>query len=137
MRIDSRSARDDHEQQGGRDQDRHEDERAADGNTFENGAPSASAATPTATTIASAPRVQRSAIPPPAPGDSAPIGSRVGGRLPRTRVPVLRVGYLVGREANESLNVIDEQGQVEQISTGRRGDEEIDVRIEIILPSDG
>ena len=104
----------------------------------ENGAPSASAATPTATTaIASAPRVQRSAIPPPAPGDSAPIGSRVGGRLPRTRVPVLRVGYLVGREANESLNVIDEQGQVEQISTGRRGDEEIDVRIEIILPSDG
>ena len=77
----------------------------------ENGAPSASAATPTATTaIASAPRVQRSAIPPPAPGDSAPIGSRVGGRLPRTRVPVLRVGYLVGREANESLNVIDEQG---------------------------
>lgn len=55
--------------------------------------PSASAATPTATTaIASAPRVQRSAIPPPASGDSAPIGSRVGGRLPRTRVPVLRVG---------------------------------------------
>jgi len=52
-------------------------------------------------------------------------------------VPVLRVGYLVGREANESLNVIDEQGQVEQISTGRRDDEEIDVRIEIILPSDG
>ena len=39
MRIDSRSARDDHEQRGGRDQDRHEDERAADGNTFENGAP--------------------------------------------------------------------------------------------------
>ena len=81
----------------------------------------------------------------PSPGARSEAG---GGRVPLSQRHRLSrgigqssrqviIGYHVGREASESLNVIDEQSQVEQISTGRRGDEEIDVRIEIILPSDG
>jgi len=46
------------------------------------------------------------------------------------------VGNDVGREPSESLNVIDEQGQIEQVGTGRRRDQKVDVRVDVILPTD-